>query len=186
MLNTIGKLHVGALPVRRSPSRARPGANYSAGLYRSQYTGWPSQNNANPTWFDGKTAASSAVANDFDLTLTAGQTSLGYQWLGYFLPSYTGTWTFTTNAVSIDDTITVWIGNSALTGYTTGNSILNVSVTAGSGTVSLTAGTYYPIRVQYANNAGPGSSTLYYSHTGQAATKVYTGKLFYNPATNGF
>jgi hypothetical protein len=159
---------------------------YSAGLYRSQYASWPNQNNANPTWFDGKTAAATAVATDFELTLTAGQTSRGYQWLGYFLPDYTGTWTFSTGGVNIDDTVTVWIGASALSGYTTGNAVFTATTAAGSGTVSLTSGTYYPIRVQYANNAGPGTSTLYYARTGQTTTKIFTGKLFYNSATNGF
>jgi len=160
--------------------------NYLAGLYLGQYTGWPNQNTASPTFFDGKTPASSSIATNFDITLTSAQTSLGYQWLGYFKPDYTGTWTFTTAGVNIDDTLTLWVGSSALSGYTTGNSLINVSVTAGSATVSLNAGTYYPIRVQYANNFGPGTCTLWYSHTGQTQTKDYTGKLFYNPTTNGF
>jgi GLEYA domain len=160
--------------------------NYSAGLYRRQYTGWPNQNTANPTWFDTATAGGSVVDVAFDLTLSAAQTNLAYQWIGYFKPDYTGTWTFTTNGVTIDDTITVWIGSSALSGYTTGNAVLNLSDIAGSGTVSLTSGTYYPIRVQYANNAGPGTSTLWYSHPGQSVSRTWTGKLFYNSATNGF
>lgn len=160
--------------------------SYSAGLYRSQYSSWPNQNTANPTWFDGKTAVATTVATNFDLTLTAGETSRGYQWLGYILPDFTGTWTFSTNGASIDDSLIVWIGGAALSGYTTSNDVLEVSVAAGSNTVSLTAGTYYPIRVQYANNGGPGSCTLWWSRNGSSLSKTWTGKLFYNSATNGF
>lgn len=162
---------------------------YSAGVYKSIYYGganaW-SSNIAIPTFFDGKTANSASVATDFDNTFTAFEANRAIQWLGYFLPSYTGVHTFSTGGANVDDCLTLWIGSSALSGYTTGNAVFNASLVAGSGTISLTAGTYYPIRVQHGNNSGPGASTIYYAHTGQAITKVYTGKIFYNPATNGF
>lgn len=160
--------------------------SYSAGLYRSQYASWPNQNTANPTWFDGKTATATAVSSDFSLTLTAGETSRGYQWLGYIKPDWTGTWTFTTSGVTIDDCLTVWIGSSALSGYTTGNSVLNISLTSGSGTISLTADTYYPIRVQYANNSGPGTNHLRWSRNGSTASTNFSSLVYYNSATNGF
>ena len=160
--------------------------SYSAGIYRSQYYNWPNQNGPDTTWYDGKTAAATTLVTNFDITLTAGQPNLAYQWIGYFLPSYTGVHTFSTGGVNVDDNITVWIGSSALSGYTTGNSVFTATTAAGTGTISLTSGVYYPMRVQFANNSGPGTSTLYFAHTGQTITKVYTGKVFYNTATNGF
>lgn len=159
---------------------------YSAGLYRSQYTGWPNQNTSNPTWFDGKTPAATTVSTNFSLTLTAGETSRAYQWLGYFLPDFTGTWTFTTSGVNIDDCLTIWIGPSALSGYTSGNAVADISITSGSGTISLTSGTYYPIRVQYANNSGPGTNHLRWGRNGSTPSTDFSGLVFYNPATNGF
>lgn len=180
--NVVDNANAGGLVVGR-PWTA---VSYSAGLYRSQYSGWPAQNTANPTWFDGKTPVASTAATDFELTLTAGETSRAYQWLGYILPDFTGTWTFSTNGASIDDSLIVWIGSAALSGYTTSNDVLEVSLATGSNTVSLTAGTYYPIRVQFANNAGPGSNTLWWSRNGSALSRTWTGKLFYNSATNGF
>jgi hypothetical protein len=162
------------------------GPNYSAGLFRSQYGSWPNSNVAIPTFFDGKTATATTATTDFEITLTAAQTNIAYQWLGYFKPDYTGTWTFTTAGVGIDDTLTVWVGDNAKSGYTSATSILNVSDVAGVGTVNLTAGKYYPMRVQYANDGGPGTCTLWYSHPGQTQTKTYTGKLFYNPVTKSF
>jgi hypothetical protein len=157
--------------------------SYSAGLYQGIYSGW-NTNGANPTFFDNKTATSKGASTSFSVTLTSSQTNIGYQWLGYFLPDYTGTWTFATG-VSIDDSLTVWIGSSALSGYTTSNSVLNVSDTTGNGTISLTAGTYYPMRVQYGNNSGPGACDLYWSRNASTPTDVWTGKLFYNPSSIG-
>lgn len=160
--------------------------SYSAGLFRSQYSGWPNQNTANPTWFDGKTPVATTTSTDFSLTLTAAETSRAYQWLGYIKPDYTGTWTFTTSGVSIDDCLTIWIGSSALSGYTTGNAVANISITSGSGTISLTSGTYYPIRVQYANNGGPGTNHLRWGRNGSTPSTDFSGLVYYNSATNGF
>jgi len=161
---------------------------YAAGAYRTQYgptpTAWTT-NDANPTWagWSGASTATS-VATNFDLTLTALETQRAFQWIGYFLPSYTGVHTFSTGGANVDDCVTLWIGATARSGYTTANAVMNASLTAGSGTISLTAGTYYPLRVQFGNNSGPGSVTIVYSHTGQTATNVYTGKLFYNSTSN--
>ena len=157
---------------------------YSAGVYQTVYSGWPSQNTASPTFFASGTVTGHAVVNNFDVSLTSAQVNIAYQWLGYIKPNYTGTWTFT--GTGIDDTMTLWIGSSAITGFTTGNALLNISDTSASNTISLNAGTYYPIRVQYANNSGPGSNLLTFSHTGQSNKDTWTGLLFYNPATNGF
>lgn len=159
---------------------------YSAGLFRSQYSGWPNQNTASPTWFDGKTPVATTTSTNFSLTLTAGETSRAYQWLGYIKPDWTGTWTFTTSGVTIDDCLTIWIGSSALSGYTTGNAVANISLTSGSGTISLTSGTYYPIRVQYANNSGPGTNHLRWSRNGSTASTDFSSLVYYNSATNGF
>lgn len=176
--------NVGGLVVGRPWTSTPP---YSAGLYRTQYTGWPNQNTANPTWFSTASAGGTAAGTtNFVLSLTAGQPNIAYQWLGYIKPDWTGTWTFTTSGVTIDDCLIIWIGSSALSGYTTGNAVANISLTAGSGTISLTAGTYYPIRVQYANNSGPGTNHLRWSRNGSTASTDFSGLVFYNPATNGF
>ena len=182
-IGKLGGIHSAQLPSKHS------GPSYTAGLFRSQYGPNPNWvNNApDPSWGGWtSTAKVTAVVTDFDLTLTSAETQRAYEWKGYFLPDYTGTWTFSTGGANVDDALALWIGPNAVTGNTTGNAVFSVSLTAGSGTVSLTAGTYYPIRVQFGNNAGPGSTTILYAHTGQTITKSYTGKIFYNPSTNGF
>lgn len=182
-LGKLGGVHSAQI---QNKGHSTPAISYSAGLYRKVYSNWPNQNTAYPTWFDTQTSISNSIATDFELTLTSALNNRGYQWLGYFLPDYTGTWTFSTNGTSIDDCEILWIGSAALSGYTTSNAVANISLTSGSGTISLTSGTYYPIRVQYANNAGPGTNTLWWSRNGSALSKTWTGKLFYNSATHGF
>jgi hypothetical protein len=159
----------------------RPWIALSAGISRSQYTGY--YNNV-ATFFDALTPTATTVQTNFESTLTSGQTNISQQYLGYFKADYTGTWTFAGNS---DDASTMWIGANAVTGYTIPNANANTTIGSWSFTVSLVAGQYYPIRVQFGNGpAGPGVLTITIAHTGLTATNVYTGLLFYNSTTNGF
>jgi hypothetical protein len=92
------------------------------------------------------------------------------------LATYTGTWTFT---LTSDDGAYLWIGNTAVSGYSTSNELTSANYEGpGTGTISLTAGQYYPIRLLYGNGPSGGGLTLTYAHTGQPATSDFTGKLF--------
>lgn len=97
------------------------------------------------------------------------------EWFGLFYAPITGTYTF---YLTSDDTSVLWIGNNALSGYTTGNALfytlyVYTEVTA---TISLTAGTYYPFRFQY--GAG-GGDTLRFSFTVPSGTRVYDGTGYF-------
>jgi hypothetical protein len=158
---------------------------YGAGLYRTFYNnGWWG---IDPTWFAGKTAQNSGASSGFAISLTSGQTLWSYMWIGYFKPDTTGTWTIT--ASGIDDSSAVWIGNNAVSAYTWDNADGKAnSATIGSSfsfTKTVTAGTYYPMRVMYGNNSGPGNMALYWN-SGSGANASWSGKLYYNTATNGF
>jgi len=182
---SLGALHEKAVT---TPAKVTASSNkYTAGIYRTAYSGWPSQNTASPTFFATGTVTGHSVVNNFDVSLTdvSGNHNIAYQWLGYIKPNYTGNWIFT--GAGVDDTMTLWIGNNAITGFTTGNAVLNLSDTSSSsGNISLTAGTYYPIRVQYANNLGSGSLSILYTNSHATNSDTWTGLLYYNPATNGF
>jgi len=92
------------------------------------------------------------------------------------LATYTGTWTF---VLSSDDGSYLWIGSTAVSGYTTSNELASASYLGpGTATISLTAGQYYPIRLLYGNGPSEGFLALTYAHTGQSATSDFTGKLF--------
>ena len=178
-IGKLGGVHTAALP------NTSPKIKYGAGLYRVQYSGW--YNNV-PSFFNAaSTVGSPVLTTNFELSLTSSQTNQSYQWVGYFKPDYTGTWTIGSNGTGIDDSCTVWIGSNAHVGYTTSNSLINVSgLAAASSTISLSAGVYYPIRVQYGNSGGPGVMTLSYAHTGRTVTNNWSGLLFNIPSDTTF
>jgi hypothetical protein len=171
----------------------RPWVNYAgiafaSNIWRTDYEGYF---NDVPSFF--ATAALKAAPNDYNGTDTTiaepsllNNTSIEYK--GYFLATYTGTHTF---YLSSDDGSWMWVGPTALTGFTTTNALVKNGGLHGvvevSATISLVAGTYYPVRIQFGNGpSGPGALTASYAHSGQAKTSTWTGKIFYNTATNGF
>jgi len=147
--------------------------------------------NDTPSFF--ATASLKAAPNDYNGTdATINEPSLpnntSIEYKGYFLATYTGSHTFYLNS---DDGSWLWIGPTALSGFTTTNALVqNVGLHPPqevSATINLVAGTYYPIRIQFGNGPdGGGSLIASYAHSGQAKTSTWTGKIFYNTATNGF
>jgi hypothetical protein len=164
---------------------------YVAGLYKTTYAGYfndvvsffatatPTTYGTNPATSVQTTAISEAASED--------GTNFSCQWLGYFLPSTTETYTFFTSS---DDASYVWVDSNALTGFTTANAIVKNGGTHAaqerSGTISLTAGVYYPIRIQFGEASGGDVMTFNYSTPTITKTTNVTGRVFYNSATNGF
>jgi hypothetical protein len=164
---------------------------YVAGLFKTTYAGYfsnvpsffatatPTTYGTNPATSVQTTAISEAASND--------GTNFSCQWLGYFLPATTETYTFFTAS---DDASYMWIGANALSGFTTANATVNNGGEHGvqerSGTASLTAGVYYPIRIQFGEAGGGDAMTFNYSTPTIPKTTTVTGRVFYNPTTNGF
>ena len=166
-------------------------APYVAGLFKTTYAGYfadapsffatatPTAYGTNPATSVQTTAISEASSDD--------GSSFSIQWLGYFLPSTTETYTFFTSS---DDASYVWVGSNALSGFTTANATVNNGGLHGnqerSGTASLTSGVYYPIRIQFGEQGGGDVMTFNYSTPNITKTTNVTGRVFYNPETNGF
>ena len=164
---------------------------YVAGLFKTTYAGYfadvpsffatatPTTYGTNPSTSVQTTAITEAASDD--------GSNFSCQWLGYFLPSTTETYTFFTSS---DDASYVWVGSNAITGFTTANAIVNNGGAHGnqerSGTISLTAGVYYPIRIQFGEAGGGDVMTFNYSTSTITKTTNVTGRVFYNPTTNGF
>ena len=78
-----------------------------------------------------------------------------WEWTGYFQAPYDGTYTFGTGS---DDASYLWIGSTAVSGYTTGNALINNGGLHGyrsvANSIYLLAGVYYPIRIQFGENYG--------------------------------
>ena len=188
-----GKIRVaGSLPPRGMPAGSirYNGEVFSAlpGIWRKDYQGYF---NDSTSFFDTATLKASPY-NHNEAVNTINEGSLvnntSIELKGYFLASYTGTHTF---YLSTDDGGWMWIGPTALTGYTTSNALVKNGGQHGeqevSATIDLVSGTYYPLRIQFGNGpAGPGVLRGSYSHTGQAKTSTWTNKIYYRAATQGF
>jgi len=101
-----------------------------------------------------------------------------WMWKGYFLAPNTGTYTFYTTS---DDASHLWIGAIAKTGYTTSNATVNNGGLHGarerSGTISLSAGTAYPMRIMFGENTGGDIMTVAFA--GPSISKTTNGSGYY-------
>lgn len=164
---------------------------YSPGLFKTTFAGYfadvvsffatatPTTFGTNPSTSVQTTSISEAASND--------GSNFSCQWLGYFLPSTTETYTFFTAS---DDASYVWVDSNAISGFTTGNAVVNNggthAVQERSGSIALTAGVYYPIRIQFGEAGGGDALTFNYSTPTISKTTNVTGRVFYNPTTSGF
>jgi len=164
---------------------------YTAGLYKTTYSGYHNETpsffaTATPTTFLNNPATSVQTTSIFEPGTDDGS-NFSCQWLGYFKPTTTETYTF---FLSSDDGSYLWIGANAQSGFTTANSTINNGGAHGSvevsGSVSLTAGVYYPIRIQFGEIGGGDFMTFNYSTPTITKTTNVTGLVFYNSTTNNF
>jgi PA14 domain/Right handed beta helix region len=86
-------------------------------------------------------------------------TNYSARWTGYLKAPVTGTYTFTLTA---DDGARLWLNNVQRV-----NRWDYVEPPVNTFTVSLQAGTYYPIKMEMHQNAGGGAARLEWSYTGQ-------------------
>ena len=163
----------------------------TAGLYKTTYAGYfgdvpaffatatPTTVGANPATSVQTTVIEEPGSDDGE--------AFSVQWLGYFKPTTTETHTFFLNS---DDASYMWIGATAVTGFTTVNAFINNggghAPVEASGSIALTAGEYYPVRIQFGEQGGGDLLEFNYSTPTIVKTTTVTGKVFYNSATNGF
>jgi hypothetical protein len=161
------------------------------GLFMRFYSNTYFYNNVN--FFNSNTPSYTGVVTNFRNTYCAtggisNATPAAYQignvpvmstysveWFGVFFAPVSGTYTF---YITSDDTSFIWIGDNALSGYTTTNTLINTLYvyTEISATISLTGGTYYPFRFQY--GAG-GGDALFFSFAPPNGGRVYDGTGYY-------
>ena len=163
----------------------------SAGLYKTTYAGYHNEvpgffATATPTTY-GANPATSVQTTAISEPGTDDGSSFSCQWLGYFRPTTTESHTF---FLSSDDGSYMWLGANALSGFTTANALINNGGAHGtvevSASISLTAGVDYPIRIQFGEIGGGDVLAFNYSTATISKTTNVTGKVFYNPITNGF
>jgi len=167
------------------PISYNPVSSLAAGLYRTTYSGYFADV---PSFFATATPTATLVQTTvIEEPNSEDGNSFSMQWLGYFVPTTTETYTF---FLSSDDASFMWIGTNAVSGFTTANATVNNAGLHGpqevSGTISLTANTSYPIRIQYGENGGGDVMTFNHSTATIGKTTNVTGKVFYNVVTKGF
>lgn len=164
---------------------------YLAGLYKTTYSGYFNDNvnffaTATPATVGGNPATSVQTTAISEPSQNDGE-NFSCQWLGYFKPTTTETYTFYTSS---DDASYAWVGDTALSGFTTLNAVVKNGgahgVQEASGTVSLTTGVYYPIRIQFGEAGGGDALTFNFSTPTITKTTNVTGLVFYNSVTNNF
>ena len=159
----------------------RPWVELAAGLYRRTYTNY---HNDDPAFF--ATATQTAAGADSTLAVANTPENTSIQWLGYFVPATTETYTFFINS---DDGSYLWIGATAVAGFTTGNALINNGGSHAavelSATIALTSGVRYAIRIQTGNGGGPGTHSTSFSTPTIPKTSTFTNRIFYNPVSNG-
>jgi GLEYA domain len=108
-------------------------------------------------------------------------------YIGYLKAPSTETYTFYTSS---DDASYLWLGPTAVSGFSTTNALVKNgglhAVREASGTINLIQNIYYPMRILFGNNTGPGTLIVSYSTPTITKTSNWTNLLFYNSATNGF
>ena len=165
--------------------------SYTAGVFKTTYSGYFNDNvnffaTATPASVGGN-PATSVQTTEITEPATDDGSNFSCQWLGYFKPTTTETYTFFTSS---DDASYVWVGSNSITGFTTTNSTVNNGGLHGtqerSGSIALTAGTYYPLRVQFGELNGGDIMTFSYSTPTITKTTNVTGLIFYNLVTSGF
>jgi hypothetical protein len=156
---------------------------YYAGVFTTGYYA------DDPMWFSTRTEQYMGTVTDMSTinTSTGGVVptdssweSYSVEWFGYFYATVTGTYTFYTVS---DDASYIWVGSNALYGYTTANCIVNNGGGHGrterSGTINLTANTFYPIRSQFGEGGGGDNFDLSFSAPGIGRTYNMNGYVFY-------
>lgn len=157
---------------------------------------------------------------DFSSTSSGGSTlNYNFMWVGYYRPAATGTVSLGL-ATSYAEYLLIggtpysynwggggytvarlWIGNTAISGYNTGNANITSNNNTTTYSPSLVAGIYYPVRIQLqmylpydsqAYNTGgffptyyPGYANGAFNFQSNSSTNV-TNLIWYNTKTNGF
>jgi hypothetical protein len=191
-LQTLGQEIVRGTSV--TPPEPPVTSSYFSGLGRTEYQpafGGQGAPAFTPSSYTGSQYVSgSTVADSGSLqpTFLASNLTGSAQWLGYFKPSTTETYTFYLN---LDDAAVWWIGNEATASLPLSSSAVVDSTFAPpyivrSGSIALTSGSYVPVKIQYTGVSFPDYFTASFSTPTITQTTDFTGYTFCNTASLGF
>jgi alpha-tubulin suppressor-like RCC1 family protein len=135
--------------------------------------------NDNVNWFATATVHGQTVTSTSIQSFTSSADNYSWQWLGTFRASVGGSYNFCTAS---DDASHLWIGATATTGFTTANAVVNNGgahgVVTRCGNITLSAGTEYPIRIQFGEAGGGDVMSVNFTPPGGSQTYNGTGYYF--------
>ena len=124
---------------------------YYSGLWGKRVSGYY---NDDVNYFASRAAVETRAVTDFS-NFSSYTDQYSWEFTGYFRAPADGTYTFGTTS---DDASHLWIGATAVSGFTTGNALVNNGGLHGAryiqGSINLLANVYYPIRIQFGENYG--------------------------------
>jgi len=149
----------------------------STGLKGKRFNGYYADN---PNFFNSASLHGDVTNNITQINnFSSSADYYSWLWVGTFLPSATGTWTFYTSS---DDASHLWVGDPAIEGSTTSNVVVNNGGTHGNqerqGNIYLEAGTFYPIRAAFGEAGGGDIMTISFAGPGQGKTTNGDGYYF--------
>lgn len=154
---------------------------YYAGLWGKRVNGYYNDDVsyfANNAVVEARAAASLYV-------FSSNSNYYSWQWTGYFKAPADGTYTFYTTS---DDASHLWLGSTAVSGFTTGNALVNNGGLHGwrsaQGSINLIQGSYYPIRIQFGENAGEDAISVAIYGPGLPDGLTYGDGYFFHDDTN--
>jgi glucose/arabinose dehydrogenase len=167
---------------------ATPASNttYTA-TYQSSGSGGGGSNGLAVTYYNNADFTGTNVKRvdptvDFDWAAGSPASAIGVEafsarWTGQVLAPSTGTYTFYTQS---DDGIRLWVNGQAIV-----DNWVAHSLTENSGTIALTAGQRYDIKIEYYENRGSAVARLLWSGPSMSKAVVPTGNLFSTTAPGG-
>jgi hypothetical protein len=178
-----------AQQVERGPAPLPPpDTTYYNGLGRQVWS--KGLNNlTSSAYFTYTPQSGSTIADCGSLTIPFLPNTGSAQWEGYFKASTTELYAFSASA---DDAVWLWMGNEATASNpATSSALLGAPRVLGgrttySGSISLTAGTYYPMRWQYSGVFNPDYLTASFETPTISNTEDFTGYTFCSTASLGF
>ena len=159
-----------------------------AGLVQTFYTGIFYYD---ATWFAANTPTSTSVVSGWNSNSLFDVSACSAQYLGYFRAPTSGTYLIRGNT---DDHLLVWLGSLAVEGFAGDESVNpNYLIKAyyqapdTSNPIALTAGTDYPLRVQWGNEGGGADLLIEYSTDSGSTWNDITPHLYRDvDSTTGF
>ena len=150
---------------------------YYAGLWGKRVDGYF---NDDVNFFAGRTVVESRTFADMQY-VSSYRDQYSWEFTGYFKPPQDGYYNF---SIGSDDASYIWIGATAVSGYTTGNPLINNGGLHGfrayANSINLLANVYYPIRIQFGENYGADALIVAVNGPGMPINTYGNGYLFHD------